>query len=940
MSSYVSWPPTQLMSAAFGAHCAVALGASALAACLFGTALADTPLARAGSNRGAGYSTRAIGYDGARGEFSLVATALIVLPILCAPLPTLLDSTPAAHVLALYALAACTSVLWYLLSPAVSHPGGPRAHRILREPQWPDKTWPAPTGWRCSIAEESHAHTHGALRNGQELTGEPAGRQIWHRVKPTAAEAKRDKSAALGFNPARNPNVDDGIWRAQRVAAWTQAGGAVPDGRWKPKSTLEHVKKALSWYEVLQADDGHWAGDYGGPHFLMPGLVVVWYVTGGLDSFLDADQRQAMAHYLRVHQQTDGGWGMHIESPSTMFGSCMCYIALRLLGAHADDEAMVRGRAFIRSHGGGTYTGSWAKFYMCLLGVMDWKGHNVIPPEMWLLPRWFAFHPGRLWCHCRMVYLPMCYLYGVKFVYARAETDPVIAQLRAELYDEPYESIRWEGTADHVADIDNYSPIHPVMVLGNAVLGLWEKYGGPLLRRVRAGGLAFAIDYMHAEDEQTNYVCIGPVNKVLNMLCAYHAAGGSTKTEAFQKHLLRVPDYLWVSEDGMKMQGYNGSQGWDASFTMQALAEAGLVDEFPQMCAKAYSYLERTQILCTAPSRESPAYAYETADMRQRYFRHVSEGGWPFSSAAHGWPISDCTAEGLKAVLVLRSHPCIKRDCAHISDERLFKALNVLLTLQNVDGGWATYENNRGYGWYEWLNPSEVFGDIMIDYSYVECSMASLSAVYAFHQAFPEHRTREVKKAIAAGRKFIKGIQRKDGSWYGSWGCCFTYGTWFGVEGLVLSGEPPSSPALKQACAFLLSKQNANGGWGEDFTSCYDKAYAERGMERYGHGGSGVVNTAWALLALMAAGSEDRPAIERGIAYLQQQQRPNGDWEQEGIAGVFNRACGISYTQYRNIFPIWALARYARIYEAGTQGNAAPASRSRRSPARSRSKQA
>ena len=56
----------------------------------------------------------------------------------------------------------------------------------------------------------------------------------------------------------------------------------------------------------------------------------------------------------------------------------------------------------------------------------------------------------------------------------------------------------------------------------------------------------------------------------------------------------------------------------------------------------------------------------------------------------------------------------------------------MLLTLQNVDGGWATYENNRGYGWYEWLNPSEVFGDIMIDYSYVECSMASLSALYAF----------------------------------------------------------------------------------------------------------------------------------------------------------------------------------------------------------------
>jgi len=348
---------------------------------------------------------------------------------------------------------------------------------------------------------------------------------------------------------------------------------------------------------------------------------------------------------------------------------------------------------------------------------------------------------------------------------------------------------------------------------------------------------------------------------------------------------------------------------------MQALSEAKLVDEFVPTCTRAYSYLERTQILCSAASRDSPAFAYETAAMRQKYYRHVSEGGWPFSSAAHGWPISDCTAEGLKAVLLLRTHPAVVEHCAPISDERLFKALEVLLTLQNVDGGWATYENTRGYGWYEWLNPSEVFGDIMIDYSYVECSMASLSAVYMFHAAFPQHRAREVRAAITAGRKFIKAIQRCDGSWYGSWGCCFTYGTWFGVEGLVLSGESTSSDALRRACSFLLGKQNANGGWGEDFTSCYDKEYAVKGMERYGTGGSGVVNTAWALLALMAAGCDDTAAIARGVSFLREQQLPNGDWRQEGIAGVFNRACGISYTQYRNIFPIWALARYARMYE-------------------------
>ena len=109
---------------------------------------------------------------------------------------------------------------------------------------------------------------------------------------------------------------------------------------------------------------------------------------------------------------------------------------------------------------------------------------------------------------------------------------------------------------------------------------------------------------------------------------------------------------------------------------------------------------------------------------RRRYFRHVSQGGWPFSTSAHGWPISDCTAEGLKAVLLLRRELTTTTAAyATISDQRLFDAVNVLLTLHNPgEGGWATYEQTRGWRWFESLNPSEVFGDIMIDYSYVATS--------------------------------------------------------------------------------------------------------------------------------------------------------------------------------------------------------------------------
>ena len=50
--------------------------------------------------------------------------------------------------------------------------------------------------------------------------------------------------------------------------------------------------------------------------------------------------------------------------------------------------------------------------------------------------------------------------------------------------------------------------------------------------------------------------------------------------------------------------------------------------------------------------------------------------------------------------------------------------------------------------------------------------------------------------------------------------------------------------------------------------------------------------------------------------FLVEQQRSSGDWDQEGITGVFNRNCGITYTAYRNVFPIWALGKYDKYLKA------------------------
>jgi len=74
---------------------------------------------------------------------------------------------------------------------------------------------------------------------------------------------------------------------------------------------------------------------------------------------------------------------------------------------------------------------------------------------------------------------------------------------------------------------------------------------------------------------------------------------GDIKHPNVMNHMLRVQDYLWVADDGMKMQGYNGSQCWDTSFAIQAYYEAELLDEFPEVSRKAWTFLERCQILCS-----------------------------------------------------------------------------------------------------------------------------------------------------------------------------------------------------------------------------------------------------------------------------------------------------------------------------------------------------
>ncbi|ELR10814.1 cycloartenol synthase [Acanthamoeba castellanii str. Neff] len=644
-----------------------------------------------------------------------------------------------------------------------------------------------------------------------------------------------------------------------------------------PASTpLEAAEKAVAFYQQIQSEDGHWAMDYGGPMFLMPGLLIACHVTG---VELPRPVQIEMVRYLTNRQNADGGWGLHIESPSTIFGTGMNYTAMRLLGVPMEDDRMKRAREFLAANDGCKGIPSWGKFWLAVMGVYDWEGLHPIPPELWLLPYMLPIHPGRWWCHCRMVYLPMGYVYGRRIT---APESPLVLSLRKELYpNDDYAKINWYSIRSYVSPLDLYYPHSTLLECLYVILDNYEKVHSSWLREK---SVLLTAEHVAAEDKFTDWVCIGPVNKTINMLCSWHAQGKDSKE--FQRHVDRVPDYLWLAEDGMKMQGYNGSQLWDTAFSVQAIIETGLGDQFQECLQKAYSYIDITQVR-------------EDVEQMEYFYRHISKGAWPFSTRHHGWPISDCTAEGLKASLLLKQFSWV----TPFEDQRYFDAVNVILSLQNSDGGWATYELQRGPSILEYINPAEVFDAIMVDYPYVECTSACVQALTMFVQHYPRHRATEITTAVKKAVDLIKSKQRPDGSWYGSWGVCFTYGTWFGVEGLMAAGEPSDSPYIQRACQFLLSKQNHEGGWGETFESCSTKQYVQNEETQ-------VVNTAWAVLTLLKAQWPDRRPVDRAVQVLMKRQLPNGNWPQEDIKGVFNANCAISYTAYKNIFPIWALGLY------------------------------
>jgi squalene-hopene/tetraprenyl-beta-curcumene cyclase len=268
----------------------------------------------------------------------------------------------------------------------------------------------------------------------------------------------------------------------------------------------------------------------------------------------------------------------------------------------------------------------------------------------------------------------------------------------------------------------------------------------------------------------------------------------------------------------------------------------------------------------------------------------VPAGGWPFEFANATYPDTDDTA------LVLQALP---RTAVSWSDA-CTSGQGWLLGMQNSDGGWAAFDRDNNTHLVEQI-PFCDFGEVIDPSSAdVTAHVLELLGRLGYDRDGP---------TIRRGLEYLWREQESDGAWFGRWGVNYVYGTSAVLMALKVFGLDARDSRLARAVDWLHDHQNEDGGWGESCQSYTDDSW-------HGRGPSSASQTAWAALGLLAAVGPEDPALKGGIRWLLEQQNTDGTWDEPYFTGTgFPGDFYIKYHEYRNYFPLLALARTTRARE-------------------------
>jgi squalene-hopene/tetraprenyl-beta-curcumene cyclase len=630
-----------------------------------------------------------------------------------------------------------------------------------------------------------------------------------------------------------------------------------------PLTLDKAIDQATKAMLACQRDDGHWVFELEADTTIPAEYILLkHYLAEPADPVME----EKFAVYLRARQGEHGGWPLFQDGDFDMSATVKTYFALKMIGDDVDAPHMRRAREAVLARGGAVNVNVFTRVLLSLYGVLTWKSVPVMPVEIMLLPRWFPFHLDKVSYWARTVIVPLLVLQALK---------PVAKNPRGIGIDELFfENPREIGPPKRAAHQHKgwFTFFRAADVMLRAVEPWFPVW---LRKRAIAGAVTFVTERLNGEDG------LGAIYPAMaNSVMMYEALG--YPEDHPDRAIARASiDKLVVPGDEESYCQPCVSPVWDTALVCHTLLEAG--------DARSVASVQRG-LQWLLPRQELEVKG-DWAIRRP----NVRPGGWAFQYNNAHYPDLDDTAVVVMAMDRLRRlQPTKKYDTA------IDRGREWIEGMQSANGGYGAFDADNTH--YSLNNIPFADHGALLDPPTEDVTARCLSMLAQLGERPQE--SPDVERAVA----YLRETQLADGSWYGRWGMNYIYGTWSVLCSLNAAGLDGQDDMIRRAADWLTAIQNPDGGWGEDGTS-YKLEY--RGYEP---AQSTASQTAWAVLALMAAGRTADPAVQRGIAYLAQTQGEDGFWNEPRFTATgFPRVFYLRYHGYRRFFPLWALARYRNM---------------------------